>query len=126
LEVKLNAQERQVVCRLLTERTARLVEMTGDTTEPDLARRAGLIELLAIDSVIRKLCCPKTGSTGSTGSGGQSNLAVRIASFGLSQGGRRAAAVVRRSVGLLEARRIAGDDSVAWPPSRGLALGPEG
>ena len=41
--------------RLLTERKARLIEITGDTTQPDRARRAGLIELLTIASVIRKL-----------------------------------------------------------------------
>jgi hypothetical protein len=57
LEVKLNDQERRVVCRLLAERKVRLVEMTEDTTEPDLVRRTGLIELLTIDSAIVKLRC---------------------------------------------------------------------
>ena len=57
LETQLNDQERRTVGKLLMERRGRLVEMTEDTTEPDLARRAGLIELLTIDSVIRKLRC---------------------------------------------------------------------
>ena len=55
MEIELNNQERRAVGRLLTERKAFLIEVTGDTTQPDLARRAGLIELLTIVSVIRKL-----------------------------------------------------------------------
>jgi hypothetical protein len=43
------------VGRLLTERSARLIEITEDTTQPDLARRVGLIEFLTIIRVIRKL-----------------------------------------------------------------------
>ena len=57
MEIQLNDQERRTVGKLLMERRARLVEMTEDTTEPDLARRAGLIELLTINSAIRKLRC---------------------------------------------------------------------
>jgi hypothetical protein len=57
VEVKLDDQERGVVCRLLTERTARLIEIAEDTTEPDLARRAGLSELLTIASIVGKLRC---------------------------------------------------------------------
>ena len=55
LEIELNDQERRAVGRLLAERKARLVEITEDTTEPDSARRTGLIELLTIVSVINKL-----------------------------------------------------------------------
>ena len=55
LEIELNDQERRAVGRLLTERKARLIEITEDTTQPDPARRAGLIELLTIASVIGKL-----------------------------------------------------------------------
>jgi hypothetical protein len=55
MEIDLNDQERRAVDGLLTERKARLIEITEDTTQPDRARRAGLIELLTIASVIRKL-----------------------------------------------------------------------
>ena len=55
MEVKLNDQERQVVGRLLTERKELLIETTEDTTQPDAARRAGLIELPVIESILRKL-----------------------------------------------------------------------
>jgi hypothetical protein len=44
LEIEINDQERRAVGGLLTERKARLIEITEDTTEPDPARRAGLIE----------------------------------------------------------------------------------
>jgi hypothetical protein len=57
LEIELYNQERRAVGRLLTERKAFLIETTEDTTQPDLARRTGLIELLTIVSVIRKLRC---------------------------------------------------------------------
>jgi hypothetical protein len=43
------------VGRLLTERKACLIEITEDTTQPDRARRAGLIELLTIASITGKL-----------------------------------------------------------------------
>jgi hypothetical protein len=55
LEVELNDQERRVVGRLLAERKALLIETTEDTTQPDPARRAALIELSSIVSVTRKL-----------------------------------------------------------------------
>ena len=55
MEVKLNDQERRVVGRLLTERKALLIETTEDTTQPDAARRAGLIELSVIESILGKL-----------------------------------------------------------------------
>lgn len=55
LEVKLNDQERRAVGRLLTERKALLIETTEDTTQPDSARRAGLIELSVIESIFGKL-----------------------------------------------------------------------
>ena len=55
LKIELNDQERRAVGRLLTERKALLIEITEDTTQPDPARRAGLIELLTIASVIGKL-----------------------------------------------------------------------
>ena len=55
MEIDLNNQETRAVGRLLTERKARLIEITEDTTEPDPARRTGLIELLVIVSILRKL-----------------------------------------------------------------------
>ena len=54
MEVKLNDQERRVVDRLLAERKALLIETTEDTTQPDPARRAGLIELSVIESILGK------------------------------------------------------------------------
>jgi hypothetical protein len=55
LEVTLNDHERRVVGRVLTERKALLIETTGDTIQPDAARRAGLIELSIIGSILGKL-----------------------------------------------------------------------
>jgi hypothetical protein len=43
LEVELNDEERRAVGRLLTERKARLIEITEDTTKTDRARRTGLV-----------------------------------------------------------------------------------
>ena len=54
LEVTLNDQERRVVGRVLTERRALLIEIMEDTTRPDLARRAGSIELSAIELILAK------------------------------------------------------------------------
>ena len=54
MEVKLNDQERRVVGRVLTERKALLIETTEDTTRPDPARRAGVIELSTIESILGK------------------------------------------------------------------------
>jgi len=55
LEIEFNDQERRAVGRLLTERKALLIEITEDTTQPDPARRAGLMELSAILSILGKL-----------------------------------------------------------------------
>jgi hypothetical protein len=66
LEVKLNDQERRVVGRLLTERKALLIETTEDTTQPDPARRAGLIELSVIRSILKRLCLQAVTSTGAS------------------------------------------------------------
>jgi hypothetical protein len=65
LQVKLNDQERRAVGRLLTERKALLIETTEDTTQPDSARRAGLIELSVIESIVGKLCLRDVTSTAS-------------------------------------------------------------
>jgi hypothetical protein len=51
------------VGRLLTERKAFLIENTEDTTQPDSARRAGSIELSAIESILGKLCFRDATST---------------------------------------------------------------
>ena len=64
MEVKLNDQERRVVRRLLTERKALLIETTEDTTQPDPARRTGLIELSVIESILGKLRLQAVTSTG--------------------------------------------------------------
>jgi hypothetical protein len=64
LEVKLNDQERRAVGRLLTERKARLIETTEDTTQPDSARRDGLIELLVVASILGKLRLRDVAPTG--------------------------------------------------------------
>jgi hypothetical protein len=55
LKIKLNDQERRALGRALVERRARLIESTGDTTQTRAAQRAGLLELSAIASVLRKL-----------------------------------------------------------------------
>jgi hypothetical protein len=55
LQIELNDQERRALGRALIERRARLIEHTGDTTQPRATQRAGLLELLAIASVLRKL-----------------------------------------------------------------------
>jgi hypothetical protein len=64
LQIHLNDQERRVVGRLLTERKALLIEITEDTTQPDPARRSGLIELLVIVSILIKLRLRAGASTG--------------------------------------------------------------
>jgi hypothetical protein len=64
LEVKLNDQERRVVGRLLTERKALLIETTEDTTQPDTARRAGLIESVVVASALKKLRLQEAAATG--------------------------------------------------------------
>jgi hypothetical protein len=55
LEIQLNDQERRALARLLTERKALMIETMEDTTQPDLARRAGSIELSVIESIVGKL-----------------------------------------------------------------------
>ena len=55
MEIELNDQERRAVGRLLADRKALLIEIAEDTAQPDPARHAGLIELVTIDSVIRRL-----------------------------------------------------------------------
>ena len=64
MEVKLNNQERRVVGRLLSERKALLIETTEDMTQPDPARRAGLIELSVIESILGKLRLRDVTATG--------------------------------------------------------------
>ena len=49
--------------RLLAKKRALLIEMTEDTTQPDSARRAGLIELSVIESIVGKLCLREVTST---------------------------------------------------------------
>ena len=63
MEVKLNDHERRAVGRLLTERKALLIETTEDTTQPDSARRAGLIELSVMESIFGKLSLRDATST---------------------------------------------------------------
>ena len=64
MKIELDNQERRAVGRLLLERKALLIEITEDTTQPDAARRAGLIELLVIASILRKLRLRAVTSTG--------------------------------------------------------------
>jgi hypothetical protein len=64
LELKLNDQERRAVGRLLSERKALLIETTEDTTQPDAERHAGLIELLVVESTLRKLRLRDVTSSG--------------------------------------------------------------
>jgi hypothetical protein len=54
-KIELNVQERRALGRALVERRARLIESTGDTTQTRARQRAGLLELSAIASVLRKL-----------------------------------------------------------------------
>jgi hypothetical protein len=55
LKIELNDHERRAVDRALVERKARLIESAGDTTQTRAMQRAGLLELSAIASVLRKL-----------------------------------------------------------------------
>jgi hypothetical protein len=55
LKLELNDQERRAVSKSLAERKALLIEMAGDTTQTQAARRAGSTELAVIASVLRKL-----------------------------------------------------------------------
>jgi hypothetical protein len=54
-KIELNDQERGALGKALLERKARLIEHTGDTTQPRAMKRAGLLELSAIASVLQKL-----------------------------------------------------------------------
>ena len=56
MKIELNDQERRAAGRLFSERKALLIETTEDTTQTDTARRAGLIELSVIESILGKLC----------------------------------------------------------------------
>jgi hypothetical protein len=64
LQVALNDHERRAVFRLLTEREALLIEITEDTTQPEPARRAGLIELSVLEAILGKLCLRDAAATG--------------------------------------------------------------
>ena len=66
MKIELNDQERRAVGRLLTERKARLIETTEDTTQPDAERRAGLFELLVLASILGRLRLRDVTSTGAT------------------------------------------------------------
>jgi hypothetical protein len=55
VKLELDDQERRAVAKSLVERKARLIESTEDTTQPRAVQRAGLFELSAIASVLRKL-----------------------------------------------------------------------
>ena len=55
MKIELGNQERRAVGKLLLERKALLIEITEDTTQPDASRRAGLIELSVIESMLGKL-----------------------------------------------------------------------
>ena len=57
LKIELNDQERRALDKALVERKERLIENTGDTTQTRATQRAGLLELSAIASVLRKLRC---------------------------------------------------------------------
>jgi hypothetical protein len=66
LEIELDDQERRAVGRLLSERKALLIETTEDTTQPDAARRAGLVELSVLESILGKLRLRNVTSTGAS------------------------------------------------------------
>ena len=55
MKIELNDQERRAVGRALVDRRARLIERTGDTTQTRAKQCAGLLELSAIASALRKL-----------------------------------------------------------------------
>jgi hypothetical protein len=54
-KIGLHDQERRALGRALVDRRARLIEITGDTTQTRAKQRAGFLELLAIATVLRKL-----------------------------------------------------------------------
>jgi hypothetical protein len=55
LKIELDGRERRALGRALVERRARRIESAGDTVQPRATQRAGLLELSAIASVLRKL-----------------------------------------------------------------------
>jgi hypothetical protein len=55
LKLELDSQERRAVAKSLLERGGRLIENAEDTTRPRAAKRSALLELAAINSVLRKL-----------------------------------------------------------------------
>ena len=55
MKIELNDQERRAVGKALVDRRARLIESTGDTTQTRAKQLAGLLEISAIASVLRKL-----------------------------------------------------------------------
>jgi hypothetical protein len=55
LKIELDDPERRALGRALVDHRARLIESTGDTTQTRAKQRAGLLELSAIASVLRKL-----------------------------------------------------------------------
>jgi hypothetical protein len=57
LKIELNDQERRALDKALVERKERLIENTGDTTQTRATQQAGLLELSAIASILRKLRC---------------------------------------------------------------------
>jgi hypothetical protein len=67
LKLELDDREGRAVGRSLAERKARLIEKVEDTTQLRTARRSGLIELKAIESVLRKLRISRTGQARWTG-----------------------------------------------------------
>jgi hypothetical protein len=55
VKLDLDERERRAVSISLADRKARLIELAQDTTQHPAARRAGMLELEAIKSVLRKL-----------------------------------------------------------------------
>ena len=55
LKLEIDDRERRAIERSLAERRSRLIEKAGDTTSAPAQRRAGLCELSAIASALRKL-----------------------------------------------------------------------
>ena len=55
LQIELDDQERRALGKALIERRERVIESAGDTTLPRATQRAGLLEISAIASVLRKL-----------------------------------------------------------------------
>jgi hypothetical protein len=55
LKLEIDDPERRAIDRSLAERRSHLIEKAGDTTLAPARRRAGLRELAAIASVLRKL-----------------------------------------------------------------------